>query len=101
MILSYNDKVYHVSAVNVNLNDGKELHDAVFQAKEVPANTHCDLHFQIPPMLCDILIEYAKLDNPDAILVVNVKDNKFSWNVLSEAWLKHSANCQNVKSYIS
>jgi len=101
MIVSYEDKVYHVDSVNVNLNQGKDFHTAIFHAKEVPANIHRDLHFEIPHMLCDVLIEYAKLDNPDAILVLNVKGNSFAWNVLSESWLKHSVNTQSIKGYVA
>ena len=101
MILSYNDKVYHVSSVKVKLDNGKDLNKAVFQAREVPANTCCNLQFEIPRMLCDVLIEYAKIDNPDTILVVQIKNSRFSWNVLSEAWLKHSTNTQSAKSYVA
>ena len=101
MIVSYDDKVYHIDSVDVNFNKGKELHSAVFHAKEVPANIHRDLHFEIPHMLCDVLIEYAKLDNPDAILVLNIKGGSFRWNVLSGAWLKQTSSIQNVKHYVA
>ena len=101
MIMSYNDKIYHVDSVKVNFDEGKERHDAVFHAKEVPANVHRELHFEIPLMLCDVLIEYAKLDNPDAILVLDVKGNSFMWNLLSEAWLKQTSCAQNVKQYVA
>ena len=101
MIMSYNNKVYHVDSVNVNLSECKNIHEAIFHAKEVEENDFCDLHFKIPNMLCEILIEYAKLDNPDAILVVNVENDKFSWNMLSENWLKKTLNVENVRQYVT
>ena len=101
MVVSYNNKVYHVDSVNVNQCDDKEAYDAVFHAKEVPVNKSCELNFKIPHLLCDVLIEYAKLDNPDAILILNIENNRFTWNVLSEAWLKQTSNIQNVKHYVA
>ncbi len=101
MIMSYNDKVYHVDSVKVNFSEGKESHGAVFHAKEVSAEKFSDLHFAIPHMLCDVLIEYAKLDDSDAILVLDVKGNRFDWNLLSEAWLKQISCAQNVKQYVA
>lgn len=101
MIMSYNDKIYHVDSVRVNFSEGKEQHDAVFHARKIPGEEFLDLQLAIPPMLCDVLIEYAKIDNPDAILVVNIKDNRYSWNVLSEAWLNKTFNAQSVKQYVA
>ncbi len=99
--MSYNDKVYHVDSVKVNFNEEKKLHDAVFHAKEVSAEKFFDLHFIIPEMLCDVLVEYAKLDDSDAILVLNVKGNSFVWNLLSDAWLKQTSCTQSFKQYVA
>jgi hypothetical protein len=101
MIMSYNDRVYYVNSVNVNLRQGREVHEAVFHAREMPFNRSCDLHFEIPHMLCDILIEYAKLDNQDAILVLNVKGNNFTWDIVSEAWLKQTSKTDDIKKYVA
>jgi hypothetical protein len=101
VIVSYERRVYHVDSVHVNVDHGKSVHNAVFHAKEVSSNVCRDLHFEIPLMLCDVLIEYAKLDNPDAVLVLDVEGTDFRWNVLSEAWLKQKLNVQNIKQYIA
>ncbi len=100
IVLSYNDKIYNVDLVKVRLCEGKNKHNAVFHAKEIHLSQFTDLSLDIPRGLYDALVEYAKLNDPDMILVLNVKNDSYNWNLVSDAWVKQAASAQNTKKYI-
>jgi hypothetical protein len=101
IVMSYNSKVYHVDLVRVKFQKGQTTDNAIFHAREVTADAFNDLSLPIPHSLYDVLVEYAKLDAPDLILVLDVKEGKFRWNVVSDAWLKQAKNSEGAKQYIT
>ena len=105
IIMSYNDKLYYVSQVKVHFCDGERLHKAIFHAKTVLDGQLQDLHLDITRKLYNILVEYAKLDNPSIILMLHIEDKGFRWCLLDEKLLRQQARQQtsrdNVSKYIA
>ena len=88
VILSYQDSVYYVNKVNVQLQEGAEMHKAVFHARKAEDTRFQDLEVKISKAAYNMLIEYAKLDNFDLILVLRIDGNESKWCLMSEEWLK-------------
>jgi hypothetical protein len=100
VILSYNDKVYYVNGVNVKIQDGSEKIRAIFHVKRAADNAAQDLDIEITQATYDILIEYAKLDKLDLIMVLQIEGTTSKWCLMSEDWLKNQLPDAGSKSYI-
>ena len=100
VILSYGDSVYFVNKVNVQLQEGKtDKLQAIFHAKRLPDNDPQDLKIEITQKLYDLLIEYAKMDKFDLILILQIHGNESKWCLMSENWLNNQANGITPASY--
>jgi hypothetical protein len=100
VILSYNDKIYYVNGVNVKVQEGEEKLKAIFHTKRASDNTIEDLDIEINQSVYDILMEYAKLDKLDLIMVLQIEGTRSKWCLMSEDWLKNQINGAGTKSYI-
>jgi hypothetical protein len=96
VILSYNDKIYYVNEVKVQIQDDDvDKIRAVFHAKRAGDNSAQDLDIEINKATYDMLLEYAKLDKVDLILVLQIEGTNSKWCLMSEAWL-NNATCGKV-----
>jgi len=100
VILSYNDKIYYVKGVNVQIEEGNDKMRAIFHAKGASDNEIQDLDIEINQSLYDVLIEYAKLDNLDLIMVLQIQGAEAKWCLMSDDWLKSQSNDAIWKNYI-
>jgi hypothetical protein len=100
VILSYQDKVYYVSGVNVQMQEGNEKLRAVFHAKVAGENLAQDLELEITKSTYDILMEYAKLDKLDLIMVLQIDGASSKWCLMSEDWLKNQVPSDGSAKYI-
>jgi hypothetical protein len=100
VILSYNDKIYYVSGVNVAVKDGVDKLKAIFHAKRASDNGVEDLDIEINQGTYDILMEYAKLDKLDLIMVLQIEGSAAKWCLMSEDWLKNQYQPVGSKGYI-
>ena len=89
VILSYGENVYFVNKVNVEVNEGNEKLRAIFHARRVPSNEQEDLAIEINQHVYDMLMEYAKMDKLDLILVMQIQGDEAKWCLMSENWLKN------------
>lgn len=102
VILSYNEKIYYVNSVNVAVRDGADKLRAIFHAKRAADNAAEDLDIEINQGTYDILMEYAKLDKLDLIMVLAIEGGSAKYCLMSEDWLKNqfqSLGCGS-KGYI-
>lgn len=88
VILSYCDAVYFVNKVNVQFREGVDMLKAVFHARKAKDEHFQDLEVEISQAAYNMLIEYAKLDDFDLILVLRIEGNESKWCLISEEWLK-------------
>lgn len=88
VILSYNDKIYYVNEVKVQVQDGADKVKAVFHAKRASDNKLQDLDIEISKSTYDMLIEYAKMDKVDLIMILQIEGFNSKWCLMSEAWLR-------------
>jgi hypothetical protein len=100
LILSYNGTVFYVSTVRVHFCKGNVKHKAIFYAKEAKDGPSKDLAMEIPQNLYEVLLKYARLDNPDLILVLQVEGEDFKWGFTSETWLKQYSRTDNFRKYV-
>jgi hypothetical protein len=100
VILSYNDKIYYVNGVNVKVQEGADKLKAVFHAKRASDNTLEDLDIEISQETYDILMEYAKLDKLDLIMVLQIEGKTSKWCLMSEDWLRNQGRTAGCKSYV-
>ena len=100
VILSYNDKIYYVNGVNVKVQEGADKLKAIFHAKRASDNTHEDLDIEINQATYDILMEYAKLDKLDLIMVLQIEGAASKWCLMSEDWLKNQFHSSGTAGYI-
>ncbi len=100
VILSYNDRIYYVNSVNVKVQEGVDKLKAIFHAKRASDNTLEDLDIEINQGTYDILMEYAKLDKLDLIMVLQIEGASAKWCLLSEDWLKHQVCSAGSAGYI-
>jgi len=102
VILSYNDKVYYVSSVNVAVKEGVDKMKAIFHVKRASDNEPEELDIEINQGTYNILIEYAKLDKLDLIMVMQIEGGNAKYCLMSEDWLKNQVGPSGCgsKSYI-
>jgi hypothetical protein len=98
VILSYRDAVYYVNKVNVQFQEGANMLKAVFHARRPRDKQFQDLEVEISQATYRMLIEYAKLDNFDLILVLRIEGNESKWCLMSEEWLKKQIG-ENGKAF--
>jgi len=101
VILSYNDKIYYVKSVNVAVQEGADKFKAVFHARRASDNVQEELNIEINQSTYNMLVEYAKLDRFDLIMVLQIKGDKAKYCLMSEDWLKNQFGASGgSKSYI-
>ncbi|MGD6805444.1 MAG: hypothetical protein ACQCN4_00585 [Candidatus Bathyarchaeia archaeon] len=100
VILSYNDKIYYVNSVNVAVKEGADKLKAIFHTKRASDNNVEDLDIEITQGTYDILMEYAKLDKLDLIMVLQIEGAQAKWCLMSEDWLKTQQQPMGSKGYI-
>jgi len=100
VILSFNDKIYYVNSVNVAIREGEDKLKAVFHTKRASDNAQEDLDIEISQGTYDILMEYAKLNKLDLIMVLQIEDGKAKYCLMSEEWLKNQLQPHNGRGYI-
>jgi hypothetical protein len=100
VILSYGENVYFVNKVNVQISDDAEKLKAIFHARRVPANAPEDLNIEINQKTYNVLTEYAKMDNLDMILVLQIQDADAKWCLMSENWVPNQAVAKANACYI-
>ena len=100
LILSYNNTVYYVNSVNVQIKDGIDKLKAIFHAKRAGDEAPQDLDIEISQGIYDILLEYAKLDKLDLIMVLQIEGAKSKWCIMSEDWLKNQFRNVGSEGYI-
>jgi hypothetical protein len=101
VILSYNDRIYYVSSVNIAVREGVDRLKAIFHTKRAIDNTQEDLDIEINQGTYDILMEYAKLDKLDLVMVLQIEGTSAKYCLMSEEWLKQQFPvCSLSKGYI-
>lgn len=100
VILSYRNKLYYVGSVNISLRQGEPMQKAVFHAVEVMDNKIEDLALEIPKSIYEVLVNYAKLDDPDLVLALYVEGGEFKWTTMSETWLRHYVIESHARNYV-
>jgi hypothetical protein len=100
VILSYNDQIYHVNGVNVKIQEGADRIKAIFHAKRVHDNTFEDLDIEISQETYKMLMEYAKLDKVDLIMVLQINGSSAKWCLISEEWVKNQSCSPKSAGYI-
>jgi hypothetical protein len=100
VILSYRDNVYYVNRVNVQFQEDAQVFKAVFHARAAKADQFQDLEVEITQAAYKMLIEYARLDNFDLILVLRIEGNESKWCLMSEEWLKRQIGENGKAVYI-
>lgn len=100
VILSYNEKIYFVKGVNAKICEGDEKIKAVFHAQRASDNLSQDLDIEINKATYNVLLEYAKLDQLDLIMVIQIDGTESKWCLLSEDWLKHQLSTTSRSAYI-
>ncbi|MCX8150998.1 MAG: hypothetical protein N3D85_05820 [Candidatus Bathyarchaeota archaeon] len=86
VILSYNENVYFVNKVNVKIPEGKDKLKAVFHARRITDNQSQDLNVEISQDVYDVLVEYAKMNKLDLILVLQIDGDKAKWCLMNDNW---------------
>jgi hypothetical protein len=86
--------------VNVQFQEDADLLKAVFHARKAKDTRFQDLEVKISQAAYNMLIEYAKLDNFDLILVLRIDGNESKWCLMSEEWLKKRVGENGKVCYI-
>jgi hypothetical protein len=100
VILSYRDAVYFVNKVNVQFREDADTLRAVFHARKAKDQHFQDLEVEISQAAYNMLIEYAKLDNFDLILVLRIEGNQSKWCLMSEEWLRKKVGENGKVCYV-
>ena len=100
VILNYNETVYYVTGINVQIQDDADKIKATFHAKRASDNETRDLDIEITHSIYDILLEYAKLDKLDLIMVLQIEGASSKWCIMSEDWLKNQIQTGSAAKYI-
>ena len=100
VILSYNEKIYYVNGVNVKVQQDTDLFKAVFHAKRASDNAVEDLDIEISKNTYNMLMEYAKLDKLDLIMVLQIEGPEARWCLMSEEWLQKQYDTVGKSSYV-
>lgn len=88
VILSYQDVVYYINQVNVQIEEGHEKVKAVFHGKKIGDNKSRQLEVEITQAAYNVLLDYAKLDKRDMMLVLEINNGEAKWCLMDENWLK-------------
>jgi hypothetical protein len=100
VILSYQDTVYCINQVNVQVKEGADKLRAVFHGRKIGDNKPKDLEMEISQAAYDVLLEYAKLDKLNLVLVLQIEEGNAKWCLMDENWLKSQINAMTKPSYI-
>ncbi len=100
VILSYQDTVYYVNQVNVQVQEGADKLKAVFHGRRIGDNQPKDLEMEISHAAYDVLLEYAKLDKLDLVLVLQIEGSEAKWCLMDENWLKKQVYGEDKPAYI-
>lgn len=100
VILSYGEDVYFVSKVNVQIPEGTAKLKAIFHGRRIADNQFKDLNVEISQGVYDVLVEYAKLDKLDLILVLHIDAEGAKYCLMSENWLKNQTFDCKKTTYI-
>jgi len=100
VILSYCENVYFVSQVNVQLCEGAGRFKAVFHGRRMADQHLEELSVEISQEVYDVLVEYAKLDKVDLILVLHIDGDAAKWCLMSENWLKNEPGERGKRLYL-
>jgi len=100
VILSYQDTVYYVNQVNVQVQEGAEKLKAVFHGRRIGDNQPKDLEMEISHAAYDVLLEYAKLDKLDLVLVLQIEGGEAKWCLMAENWRNKQIYAADKPSYI-
>lgn len=100
VILSYNSKIYFVDGINVQIQESKNRIKAIFHAKRASDNASQELDIEINQGVYDVLLEYAKLDRLDLIMILQIEGTNSKWCLMSEDWLKNQPLTVGNASYV-
>jgi len=100
VILSYKEKIYFVNGINVKIQEEAGKINAVFHAKRASDNSVHDLDIEINQATYDILMEYARLDKLDLVMVLQINGIQSKWCLMSEDWLKSPLTKMSKTSYV-
>jgi len=100
VILSYNEKIYYVRGVNVKIKEGADEIRAVFHAKQVADNVYKEIDIGITKNIYEALMEYAKLDKLDLIMVLQIDGANSKWCLMSDEWLANQSSIARKPNYI-
>ncbi len=100
VILNYNNKIYYVNGVNVQIQEGADKIKAIFHAKRALDNATQDLDIEISQGIYSILLEYAKLDKLDLVMVLQIEGADSKWCIMSEDWLRNQIHDNARAEYI-
>jgi len=100
VILSYNEKIYYVKGVNVRITEGTGEIKAVFHAKPATENAYQDLDVGITMNIYEALVEYAKLDQDDMVMVLQIDGSNSKWCLMSDDWLENQISNKKSQCYI-
>lgn len=100
VILSYNEKIYYVNGVNVKIQEGADRLKAIFHAKRASDNISEDLDIEINHNTYNMLMEYAKLDKLDLIMVLQIQGPDARWCLMSEDWLRKQYDSASKAGYV-
>jgi hypothetical protein len=100
VILSYQDVVYYINQVNVQIQEGQERVKATFHGKKIGDNQLKQLEMEISQAAYNVLLDYAKLDKRDMMLVLEIEGGEAKWCLMDENWLKNQIGMGPKPSYI-
>ena len=100
VILSYNNKIYYVNGVNVQINKDANKIKAIFHVKQASDNSSQDLDVEISQGTYDMLVEYAKLDKLDLIMILQIEGTNSKWCLMTEDWLRTLPSNARNANYI-
>jgi hypothetical protein len=100
VILSYNNKIYFVDGINVQIQKSASKIKAIFHAKRASDNASQDLDIEISHGVYDMLLEYAKLDRLDLIMILQIEGANSKWCLMSEDWLRNQPLNVGSASYV-
>ncbi len=100
VILSYQDVVYYINQVNVQIEEGQEKVKATFHGKKIGDNKPRSLEMEISQNAYNVLLDYAKLDKRDMMLVLEIHDGEAKWCLMDENWLKNQIGMGPNPCYI-
>jgi hypothetical protein len=82
------------------MQEGMEKLKAIFHAKRASDNASEDLDIEINKGTYNMLMEYAKLDKLDLIMVLQIEGSEARWCLMSEEWLQKQYDVAGKRSYV-